>query len=123
MPIQVWRQKIGRIKTLHQQLLNGDRGVVPPVKRLWKVYGLNCQVPAVLRERKATAVLELNSPGRNLSRNSATTPVQLWVCLQFQWHDAKGKWLQLPIISLNFPSTRVHQIVTGAPRGLKSRKM
>lgn len=68
MPIQVWRQKIGRNKTLCQQLLNGNRGVVSPVKRLCKVHRLSCQVPAVLRERKATAVLELNSPGRNLSQ-------------------------------------------------------
>lgn len=123
MPIQVWRQKIGRVKTLCQQLLNDNREVVSPVTGLRKVYRLNCQVPAVLRERKATAVLELNSPGRNLSQflplqamsflvsSSATIPVHLWVFLQFQWRDAKSKWLQLPIISLNLPSTRVHKLL------------
>lgn len=94
-----------------------------PVTGLRKVHRLNCQVPAVLRERKATAVLELNSPGRNLSQflplqaisflvsSSATIPVHLWVFLQFQWRDAKSKWLQLPIISLNLPSTRVHKLL------------
>lgn len=119
MPIQVWRQKIGRVETLHQQLLNGNRGVVSPVKVLWKVHRLSCQVPAVLRERKATAPLELNSlAGTSASfclcrlwvfcfSSSADIPVQLWVLLQFQWHDAEGKWLQRSIISLNLPSTRV----------------
>lgn len=46
--------------------------------------------------------------------------MQRWGFMKFQWHDAKGKWLQLPIISLNLPSTGVHQIVPGALRGHKS---
>lgn len=68
MTIQVHRNKIGRVKTLSQQLLNDNRWVVSPVKGLCKVHRMSCQGPAVLRERKATAVLELNSPGRNLSQ-------------------------------------------------------
>lgn len=80
--------KIGRVKTsgktLCQQHSSDNRGVVSPVTELQKVHRLSCHAPAVLREGKATAVLELSCAGRNLGQ---LLPLRATSCLA-QWHTA-----------------------------------
>lgn len=80
--------KIGRVKTsgktLCQQHSSDNRGVDSPVTELQKVHRLSCHAPAVLREGKATAVLEPSCPGRNLGQ---FLPLRATSCLA-QWHTA-----------------------------------
>lgn len=94
MPIQVWIQKIGRIKTLCQQLLNGNRGVVSPVKRLWKSPQAELPSSSCPEERKATVVLELNSPGRNMSQFLPLQAMRFLVQQQCNYTCAAWVFLQ-----------------------------